>query len=114
GVLQTGNLEARRDITDVRDVVRAYRDLLERGRPGEVYNVCRGEAVSIEEVARRLLALAGLDLEIAVDPARVRPVDLPELRCDASRLQGATGWPTAISVDPPVASLLAYWQERPR
>lgn len=113
GVLETGNLEARRDITDVRDVVRAYRDLLERGRPGEVYNVCSGEAVSIEEVARRLLALAGLDVEIAVDPARVRPVDLPELRGDASRLHGATGWHPEISLDRTLASVLAYWQERP-
>ena len=63
GVLETGNLDVRRDITDVRDVVRAYRALLELGTPGEVYNVCRGEAVSIEEVARRLVALAGVDLQ---------------------------------------------------
>ncbi len=86
-VLETGNLEARRDITDVRDVVRAYRELMERGTPGEVYNVCRGEAVSIAEVARLLLTLAGLDLEVTVDPARVRPVDVPELRGDPSRLR---------------------------
>ena len=70
--LQTGNLDVRRDLTDVRDVVRAYRELLEHGAPGQVYNVCRGEAVQIRDVARRLMAIAGVDLRIVVDPARVR------------------------------------------
>jgi GDP-4-dehydro-6-deoxy-D-mannose reductase len=111
-VLETGNLDARRDLTDVRDVVRAYRHLLERGAPGEVYNVCRGEAVSIEEVARRLLAVAGLDLRIAVDPARVRPADIPELRGDASRLHAATGWVPEIPLDQTLADVVAYWQGR--
>ena len=111
-VLETGNLDARRDLTDVRDVVRAYRDLLERGAPGEVYNVCRGEAVSIEEVARRLLMVAGLDLEIVVDPARVRPADIPELRGDASRLHAATGWVPEIPLDQTLADVIAYWERR--
>ena len=111
-VLETGNLEARRDITDVRDVVRAYRDLLERGAPGEVYNVCRGEAVSIHEVARRLLALAGVDLDIVVDPARMRPADVPELRGDVSHLRAATGWVPEIPLDQTLADVLAYWQGR--
>jgi GDP-4-dehydro-6-deoxy-D-mannose reductase len=111
-VLETGNLAARRDILDVRDVVRAYRDLLEAGTPGEVYNVCRGDAVSIQEVAERLLAAAGLDLEIVVDPARVRPVDLPELRGDPARLHAATGWVPQIALDDTLADVLAYWQGR--
>ena len=68
--LVTGNLEARRDISDVRDVVRAYRRLIVDGAAGQVYNVCRGESVSISHVAERLLALAGADLPIVVDPAR--------------------------------------------
>jgi GDP-4-dehydro-6-deoxy-D-mannose reductase len=110
GVLETGNLDARRDITDVRDVVRAYRDLLESGRPGEVYNVCRGEAVSIEEVARRLLAVANVDVQIVIDPARVRPVDLPELRGDPSRLHAATGWVPEIPLDDTLADVLDYWR----
>jgi GDP-4-dehydro-6-deoxy-D-mannose reductase len=110
GVLETGNLDVRRDITDVRDVVRAYRDLLEAGAPGEVYNVCRGESVSIAEVARRLLALAGVDLPIEVDPARVRPVDIPELRGDPSRLHTATGWVPEITLDDTLTDVLDYWQ----
>jgi len=110
GVLETGNLAARRDITDVRDVVRAYRDLVDLGAAGEVYNVCRGEAVSIEEVARRLLAIAGVELEIVVDPARVRPVDLPELRGDPTRLRAATGWAPQIPLEDTLAAVLEYWQ----
>jgi GDP-4-dehydro-6-deoxy-D-mannose reductase len=110
GVLETGNLEVRRDITDVRDVVRAYRDLLEYGAAGEAYNVCRGEAVSIAAVARRLLELIGMDLEIVIDPARVRPVDIPELRGDPTRLNAATGWVPEISLDDTLAAVLAYWQ----
>ncbi len=111
-VLETGNLQVRRDITDVRDVVRAYRALLETGAPGEVYNVCRGQAVSIEDVARRLVALAGVDLEIVVDPARVRPADLPELRGDASRLHAVTGWAPEIPFDETLADVLEYWRPR--
>jgi GDP-4-dehydro-6-deoxy-D-mannose reductase len=110
GVLETGNLEARRDLTDVRDVVRAYRALLDSGVPGEVYNVCRGEAVSIHQVARRLLALAGVDAEMVVDPARIRPVELPELRGDPARLREATGWVPEIPLDDTLAAVLEYWQ----
>jgi GDP-4-dehydro-6-deoxy-D-mannose reductase len=97
--LSVGNLAARRDLTDVRDVVRAYRMLLTDGRPGEVYNVCRGESVLIEDVAKRLLALAGVDLPLVVDPARMRPVDLPDLRGDPSRLRKTTGWAPDIELD---------------
>jgi GDP-4-dehydro-6-deoxy-D-mannose reductase len=109
-VLETGNLDVRRDITDVRDVVRAYRDLVEDGAPGDVYNVCCGEAVSILDVARRLLELAGLDLEIVVDPSRVRSVDLPELRGDPTRLHLATGWAPEIRLDDTLKSVLEFWQ----
>jgi GDP-4-dehydro-6-deoxy-D-mannose reductase len=107
--LRTGNLEARRDLTDVRDVVRAYRDLLVGGAPGEVYNVCRGESVSIRDVAERLLALAGVDIPMEIDPERVRPVDLPELRGDFSRLEKATGWTPEIPLDQTLNDVLEYW-----
>ena len=108
--LSTGNLDARRDITDVRDVVRAYRQLLVGGRAGRVYNVCRGEAVSIRHVAERLLALAGAELPIVVDPQRVRPVEIPELRGDRSRLESETGWRPEIPLDSTLGDVLAYWQ----
>ena len=108
--LRTGNLEARRDISDVRDVVRAYRLLLVSGAPGEVYNVCRGEAVSIRRIAERLLALAGVDIPIAVDPDRVRPVDIPELRGDRSRIEAVTGWGPEIDLDTTLTDVLDYWR----
>jgi GDP-4-dehydro-6-deoxy-D-mannose reductase len=107
--LRAGNLEPRRDITDVRDVVRAYRDLLVAGVPGEVYNVCSGVSVSIAEIARRLLAAEGLDVPVEVDPARVRAVDIPDLCGDRSRITAATGWVPQIDLDRTLADVLAAW-----
>jgi GDP-4-dehydro-6-deoxy-D-mannose reductase len=113
--LSVGNLAARRDLTDVRDVVRAYRMLLTDGRPGEVYNVCRGQSVLIEDVAKRLLNLAGVDLPLVVDPARMRPVDLPDLRGDPSRLQETTGWAPEIELDQTLKDVLdGFATGRPR
>lgn len=108
--LYTGNLEARRDISDVRDVVRAYRELAVSGQAGEAYNVCSGRAVSIRDVAERLLRIAGVDVPIVVDPERVRPVDLPELRGDPSKLRRATGWEPRIDLDATLADVLAHWK----
>jgi GDP-4-dehydro-6-deoxy-D-mannose reductase len=108
--LDTGNLDARRDISDVRDVVRAYRGLLVAGEAGQVYNVCRGDAVSIREIAERLLSLAGVDIPIVVDPARVRPADIPELRGDRSRIEKSTGWRPEIPLDATLADVLSFWQ----
>lgn len=107
--LRVGNLAVRRDLTDVRDVVRAYRLLLAGGAPGEVYNVCRGESVAIDDVARRLLELAGVALPLEVDPARLRPADVPELRGDPTRLRDAVGWRPEIDLDRTLADVLAAW-----
>jgi GDP-4-dehydro-6-deoxy-D-mannose reductase len=107
--LAVGNLDVRRDITDVRDVVRAYRLLLERGVPGEVYNVCSGRSLSIAELASRLLAAEGLGLPLRSDPGRVRPVDLPDLRGDPSRLAEATGWSPEVPLEQTLADVLDYW-----
>lgn len=108
--LFTGNLDARRDISDVRDVVRAYRALAVSGDAGAAYNVCSGTAVSIRDVAERLLRIAGVDIPIVVDPARVRPIDLPELRGDPSKLRAATGWSPDVDLDETLADVLAYWK----
>ena len=105
-----GTLTTRRDFTDVRDVVRAYRLLVERGAPGTVYNVCSGHDVPIAEVAARLLALAGADLELVTDPDLVRPVDVPVLRGDLSRLEAATGWKPEIPLDDTLRDVLEYWE----
>ena len=107
--LHTGNLEARRDLTDVRDVVRAYRQLIVSGVAGEAYNVCRGDSVSIRLVAERLLELAGVDLPIVVDAERVRKVEIPDMRGDSSKLRAATDWAPEISLDQTLADVLEYW-----
>jgi GDP-4-dehydro-6-deoxy-D-mannose reductase len=111
--IPVGNLSARRDFTDVRDVVRAYRLLIESGRAGEVYNVCSGRDVSIKEIAEGLLELAGASLELEVDPTLVRPVEVPVLRGDPSRLVAATGWKPEIPLDQTLADVLAYWRAQP-
>ena len=110
--IPVGNLSARRDFTDVRDVVRSYRMLIESGRPGEVYNVCSGRDVSIREIADGLLDLAGTSLELETDPSLVRPVEVPVLRGDPGRLIEATGWKPEIPLQQTLADVLAYWRER--
>ena len=109
-VVEVGNLTPRRDYTDVRDVVRAYRLLVEHGRPGDVYNVCSGEDVAVSEVAARLIALAAVDVELRVVDERVRDVDVPVLRGDPGRLVAATGWRRERSLDETLADVLGDWK----
>lgn len=111
--ITAGNLAARRDITDVRDVVRAYRLLVERGVPGAAYNVCSGVDVAISEVAEMLLELSGSDLQISVDPALIRPLDLPVLRGDPSLLVRDTGWHPEWKLDQTLAACLDHWRAEP-
>jgi len=108
--LRVGTLTTRRDFTDVRDVVTAYRLLIESGVPGEVYNVCSGRDVAMSEVAAQLLQLAGADLTLETDPALVRPVDVPVLRGDPDRLRAATGWHSVIPLATTLADVLASWE----
>jgi GDP-4-dehydro-6-deoxy-D-mannose reductase len=110
--IEVGNLEAVRDFTDVRDVVRAYWDLLERGAPGEVYNVCSGRGVRLAELLDELVALSGLSVEIRVDPARLRPLDVPVLVGDPSRVHAAIGWQAATPLRRTLSDLLDHWRER--
>jgi GDP-4-dehydro-6-deoxy-D-mannose reductase len=104
--VRVGNLSARRDLVDVRDVVRAYRALVERGEPGGTYNVCSGQAVAVSELAERLVRLAGADLELVVDPDLVRPVDVPVVVGDHGRITERTGWRPERSLDDTVAAVL--------
>jgi len=110
--LAVGNLTPRRDFTDVRDVVRAYRLLVARGEAGEVYNLCSGHAVGIDELAHQLLALAGTDLELVTDPELVRPVDVPVLMGDNSKLRAATGWSPEISLETTLKDVLDETRSR--
>jgi GDP-4-dehydro-6-deoxy-D-mannose reductase len=108
--LPVGTLTTRRDFTDVRDVVVAYRRLIEVGEPGGIYNICSGRDVSMAEVAHDLLRLAGVELELITDPALVRPVDVPVLRGDATRLREITGWEPLIPLATTLADVLSSWE----
>jgi GDP-4-dehydro-6-deoxy-D-mannose reductase len=101
-----GNLSPRRDFTDVRDVVRAYRLLAERGTPGEVYNVCSGHDIAVQELADRMLGLATRPMRLEPDASLLRPVDIPVLRGDATKLRDATGWQPEIDIDTTLRDLL--------
>ncbi|HET7231567.1 MAG TPA: GDP-mannose 4,6-dehydratase [Longimicrobium sp.] len=108
-VLRVGNLEARRDYLDVRDVVRAYLLLMERGVPGEIYNVASGEPYRLGELLEMLIELSGTGARVEVDPARVRPVDVPLLSGNSSALR-ALGWAPEIPLRQTLADLLRHEQ----
>jgi GDP-4-dehydro-6-deoxy-D-mannose reductase len=101
-----GSLEPVRDITDVRDVVRAYRLLVQRGVPGEVYNLCSGRGVAVGEIARQLLGLANRPFRLVVDPGLVRAIDVPRLVGDPSKLRDATGWQPEIDLEQTLSDVL--------
>ncbi|HOG48108.1 MAG TPA: GDP-mannose 4,6-dehydratase [Anaerolineae bacterium] len=113
-LLRVGNLTARRDFTDVRDVVHAYTLALERGEPGEVYNVGSERAYSIQEVLEVLLGLSRLPLQVEPDPARLRPSDVPELVSDCTKLRERTGWRPNHTLNETLRDVLEYWRERVR
>jgi GDP-4-dehydro-6-deoxy-D-mannose reductase len=108
--VRAGNLDAQRDITDVRDTVRAYRLILERGRHGQPYNVCRGRAYRVGDLLDTLLGMARVHVRVEVDPARLRPSDNPIVLGDRSRLTAETGWQPLIPIERTLADLLDYWR----
>ena len=109
-VIQVGNLEAQRDLLDVRDVARAYAALMESGATGTVYNVASGVERSIRSVLDALVARARVAVRIQVDPSRMRPNDIPVLVGDASRLQAATQWRPTVPFEQTMDDLLDYWR----
>jgi GDP-4-dehydro-6-deoxy-D-mannose reductase len=111
-VVRVGNLTARRDFTDVRDVVRAYWLALEKGEPGEVYNIASGRAWTIREMLDLLLGMSKSKIKVEEDPARMRPSDVPVLLGDSSKFRDRTGWSPSIPFEKTIADLLAYWRER--
>ena len=111
-VIRVGNLEARRDFTDVRDMVRGYALALDEGEPGEVYNICRGESFSIREILDMLLEMSNLDVKVESDPERMRPSDVPVLEGSAERFRKATGWEPRIPFEQTLRDLLDYWRDR--
>jgi GDP-4-dehydro-6-deoxy-D-mannose reductase len=108
--LAVGNLDPKRDITDVRDTVRAYRAMMRSAKPGTPYNVCAGTPVSIRSLVEAFRARARVPIEIVQDPARMRPNDTPLILGDRSKLQADTGWAPQIPFEQTVEDLLGYWR----
>ena len=111
-VVRVGNLDAFRDFTDVRDMVRAYWLALEHGEPGEVYNICSGRAYRIRQVLDILLGLSPAKVEVREDPDRLRPSDVQILVGDCSRFQRVTGWAPTIPFEVTIKDILEYWRQR--
>jgi GDP-4-dehydro-6-deoxy-D-mannose reductase len=112
-VILVGDLTPRRDYSDVRDIVRGYWTLLERGEPGEVYNLCSGRSWSIQQVLDFLLEQSRVkDIKVQVEPSRLRPSDVMVLEGDPSKVEKATGWKVEIPFERTLKDLLAYWRQR--
>ena len=108
-----GNLKARRDYTDVRDIVRGYWRLLESGEPGEVYNLCSGRAWAIQDVLDFLLQRSRVkNIAVREDPSRLRPSDVPVLLGDPSKIRREVGWEPTIPFEQTLTDLLTYWRQR--
>lgn len=111
-VMYVGNLAARRDFTDVRDMVRAYVLALERGEPGDVYNIGSGRSHSIRELLDFLLARATCPIRVEMDPARLRPADTPDIICDSSKFRALTGWAPRLAFEQSLSDLLDYERQQ--
>lgn len=111
-VIYVGNLSSMRDFTDVRDVVRAYALLMECGKSGETYNVGSGNAVTIREVLDIIISLSDKDIEVKIDNNKIRPVDVPIIEADITKINELTGWKPEIPLRQTIKETLDYWRER--
>ncbi len=113
-VIKVGNLSARRDFTDVRDVVRAYTVLAQFGSPGETYNVGHGHAISIQNVLDTVIEQSEVPINVFVDKKKLRPIDAPIIEPDISKLYSATGWKPEIPLQDSIKEMLEYWRNEHR
>jgi GDP-4-dehydro-6-deoxy-D-mannose reductase len=111
-VIRHGNLDASRDFTDVRDIVRAYYLSLEKGKAGEVYNICSEKAWVIKDMLKKLVAMSSTKIELQQDPARLRPSDVPRLLGDCSKFRKDTGWKPEIPFETTLKDVLDFWRAR--
>lgn len=110
-VLTVGNLDAKRDFTDVRDMVKAYQLLVEKGEAGEVYNVGSGVSHKIKDILNKLILLSNKKIEVITDPTKFRPNDIPDMRSDNSKLEKLTGWRPTILLEQTLKDTLEYWRQ---
>ncbi|MDD2889451.1 MAG: GDP-mannose 4,6-dehydratase [bacterium] len=110
-VIYLGNTDTVRDFTDVRDIVKAYWLLLEKGEPGDVYNICSGKGQKIKDILSTLVDMSGVKVEIKQDPARLRPSDVPVLIGDATKFKKLTGWEPIIPFEQTLKDILDFWRK---
>lgn len=111
-VIRVGNLSAMRDFTDVRDVVRAYALLVQNGKAGETYNVGSGKARAIQDILDMIVGMSKADIKVEVDPNKLRPVDVPIIEADISRITTITGWYPKIEISQTIRETLEYWRNQ--
>ncbi|MGB8657448.1 MAG: GDP-mannose 4,6-dehydratase [Candidatus Zixiibacteriota bacterium] len=111
-VLRVGNLSTKRDISDVRDVVRAYVSLMARGKPGEAYNICSHRAYGVEEMLNILLGLSKKKIRVKVEEKRDRPAEIPILLGSSSKIRKATGWKPEIPIEKTLEDTLNFWRAK--
>ena len=111
-IIHVGNLEAKRDFTDVRDMVRGYLLAVEKCQPGESYNMCSGDAIRIMDLLNLLMSMTNKKIEVQQDPDRMRPSDVGILQGDSSKFKKQTGWKQTIPLEKTMEDLLNYWRER--
>jgi len=111
-VIKVGNLEVKRDLTDVRDIVKAYLIAVEKCKPGEVYNICSANSYSIREILDKLLSFAKIKIEIKQEHLRMRPNDIPVLEGDNNKFMSLTGWSPKIPIEKTLQDILNYWREK--
>ncbi|MFC2169229.1 GDP-mannose 4,6-dehydratase [Acidobacteriota bacterium] len=110
-VIKVGNLKAERDFCDVRDVVKAYALLLRKGKKGEVYNVCLGQAFSLSDILQHLLSFSSKKIKVQVDSRRLRKADIPLLLGDNQKIKSTCSWEAQIPLKQSLFDLLEYWRE---
>ncbi len=111
GIVKVGNLSAKRDFTDVRDMVKAYVLILEKGKSGEVYNIGRGISYEVKFILDTLISLSGKDIRTEVDKSRLRPIDIPDIICENTKIHEATGWTPEIPLEKTLQDTLDYWRQ---
>lgn len=111
-VMTVGNLAAMRDFTDVRDIVRGYRLLAEKGKSGEIYNIGSGKAVSIQYILDTALKLSTVEIAVERDAKRMRASDIPIIEADTTKIYGDTGWKAEIALEQTIEDTLNYWRKR--
>lgn len=111
-VIRVGNLSAKRDFTDVRDVVNAYTSLIRKGIAGETYNIGSGKAMSIKEILSLILAQSKVDIDVEVDKGKLRPIDVPIIEADNEKIVRVTAWKPKISITETIRDMLTYWRAK--